>query len=316
MGKFVKRLSAPASSDKHYFSKSNIFYACGYGMPNCTAYAWGRLYEITGKRYTKLYGNAEEWWARAKSAGLETGSTPKLGAIICWRAGNPANGSDGAGHVAVVEEIKSNGDIVTSNSAWKGTNFYTQTIKKSNNYQYSANRPLQGFIYCGVDFDNDVVVEEVKPNPTPTVSSGDLKEGDVIQLRPGCTYHNGVKIPSWVFKKTLYYRGKNNSGIVFSTLQTGAVTGTVKAQDVLNLTQKEESTQPAPTVTPTVTQPTIKEGDLVRLNKGARTFTGTRLAAFVYKRNHVVSEIKGERAVITYGGVTVAAVNIKDLTKV
>lgn len=301
MGKFVKRLSAPASSDKHYFSSSNIFYACGYGMPNCTAYAWGRLYEITGKRYVKLHGNAEEWWAAAKNAGMETGSVPKLGAIICWRAGNPTTGSDGAGHVAVVEEIKSNGDIVTSNSAWKGTNFYTQTLKKSNNYQYSNNRPLQGFIYCGMDFD-DAVEEE----PTP-VPSGDLKEGDVIQLRPGCTYYNGRKIPSWVFNKTLYFRGVRNFGIVFSTLKTGAITGVVKPEDVLNFTKKED---PKPVST------TIEKGDKVRLKKGAKTYTGTNLASFVYNRNHDVKEVTGDRVVITYGGVTVAAVNIKDLTKV
>lgn len=301
MGKFVKRLSAPASSDKHYFSSSNIFYACGYGMPNCTAYAWGRLYEITGKRYVKLHGNAEEWWAAAKNAGMETGSVPKLGAIICWRAGNPTTGSDGAGHVAVVEEIKSNGDIVTSNSAWKGTNFYTQTLKKSNNYQYSNNRPLQGFIYCGMDFD-DAVEEE--PIPVP---SGDLKEGDVIQLRPGCTYYNGRKIPSWVFNKTLYFRGVRNFGIVFSTLKTGAITGVVKPEDVLNFTKKED---PKPVST------TIEKGDKVRLKKGAKTYTGTNLASFVYNRNHDVKEVTGDRVVITYGGVTVAAVNIKDLTKV
>lgn len=310
MGKFVKRLSAPASSDKHYFSNSNIFYACGYGMPNCTAYAWGRLYEITGKRYVKLHGNAEEWWAAAKNAGMETGSVPKLGAIICWRAGNPTTGSDGAGHVAVVEEIKSNGDIVTSNSAWKGTNFYTQTLKKSNNYQYSSNRPLQGFIYCGMDFDNDTVVEEKpKPTPAPTTPSNNLQEGDVIQLRPGCTYYNGKTIPSWVFKKTLYFRGVRSFGIVFSTLKTGAITGVVKAEDVLNLTQKEEPKQPTVSTA-------IKAGDSVRLRKGAKTFTGGNLASFVYNRNHVVKEIAGERVVITYGGVTVAAVNIKDLTKV
>lgn len=61
---------------------------------------------------------------------------------------------------------------------------------------------------------------------------------------------------------------------------------------------------------------TAKVGSTVRLNKGAKTYTGGKLSAFVFKRNHVVSEIKGDRAVITYKGTTVAAVNVADLKPV
>ena len=77
--RFIPRFTAPSHGDKHYYSNENIFYACGYGMPNCTAYAWGRLYELTGKRYTALTGNAEDFIASAVRAGLKTGNTPKLG---------------------------------------------------------------------------------------------------------------------------------------------------------------------------------------------------------------------------------------------
>lgn len=45
-------------------------------------------------------------------------------------------------------------------------------------------------------------------------------------------------------------------------------------------------------------------------------YTGGGLASFVYERDHVVSELNGDRAVITYGGVTVAAVRVSDLTLV
>lgn len=153
MATFKPRLTAPAKTNKNYYSDKNIFYACGYGMPNCTAYAWGRLLELTGKSYDKLCGNAEDWWAVAEKAGLKRGNTPKLGAIVCWKAGKVKNSSDGAGHVAVVEEVKNNGDIVVSNSAWKGTEFYLMTITKASGYVYNASRQLQGFIYCGVEFD-------------------------------------------------------------------------------------------------------------------------------------------------------------------
>ena len=40
--------------------------------------------------------------------------------------------------MAFVEDIKSNGDIVTSNSGYNGSRFFIKTLKKSNNYQYSA----------------------------------------------------------------------------------------------------------------------------------------------------------------------------------
>lgn len=58
----------------------------------------------------------------------------------------------------------------------------------------------------------------------------------------------------------------------------------------------------------------IKVGSSVRLNKGAKTYDGKSLASFVYNRDHVVKEISGDRAVITYGGVVVAAVKLSDLT--
>lgn len=311
MAKFEKRLSAPSKSNKYYYSHSNIFYTSGYGMPNCTAYAWGRVYELTGKRYTALHGNAEDWWPAAKKAGMKTGSTPKLGAICCWRAGVVGNDNDGAGHVAVVEEIKPNGDIVTSNSAWKGTNFYTKTVTKASGYQYSSSRPFQGFIYCGIDFDDDVKVETDNKPSTPTnstvsstkkpVTYENLTEGDIITLNKKATYYDGKKIPSWVFKSTLYFRGVNDNGIIFSTLKTGDITGVVKPQYIENLK---------------TTKTTFKKGDSVKLKAGAKTYTGGKLYDFVYKRTYKLKEVVGDRAVITYGGVTVAAMNVKDLIKV
>ena len=59
---------------------------------------------------------------------------------------------------------------------------------------------------------------------------------------------------------------------------------------------------------------TIKVGSTVKLKKDAKTYTGGKLASFVYSRNHKVKEIKGDRVVITYLGIVIAAVNIKDLT--
>lgn len=61
---------------------------------------------------------------------------------------------------------------------------------------------------------------------------------------------------------------------------------------------------------------TIKAGSVVRMKAGAKTYNGDDLASFVYGRDHTVKEVSGDRAVITYGGVVVAAVNVADLTLV
>lgn len=71
----------------------------------------------------------------------KTGQTPELGAVACF-----LDNSGGAGHVAIVEELKENGDIVTSNSAYESTFFYLDNLLKSNNYNFSGNT-FQGFIY-------------------------------------------------------------------------------------------------------------------------------------------------------------------------
>lgn len=59
--------------------------------------------------------------------------------------------------------------------------------------------------------------------------------------------------------------------------------------------------------------PSVTVGSTVRLKSGAKTYTGGSIADFVYQRDHIVSEIRGDRAVITYNGVTVAAVKVSDL---
>lgn len=66
----------------------------------------------------------------------------------------------------------------------------------------------------------------------------------------------------------------------------------------------------------TASADTIKAGSKVRLKSGAKTYDGKSLASFVYNRDHIVKEVSGKRAVITYGGAIVAAVNVDDLTLV
>ena len=143
MAAFVQRTTAPDESNSFYYA-SNPFYQSGYGLPNCTCYAWGRFWEISDPHRTGVNkptlptGDAGTWIDNAPD--YHTGQTPLLGAVICW------DKPGGAGHVAIVEEILSNGDIVTSNSAWNSTFFYTKTIYKADGYNFGS-YVFQGFIY-------------------------------------------------------------------------------------------------------------------------------------------------------------------------
>lgn len=146
MATFVKRTTAPDTSNSYYYA-NNPFYQSGYGMPNCTAYAWGRFYELSGERPALSLGDAENWYNY--SDGYARGKTPRLGAVIVWAKGAIGDDSDGSGHVAIVEQINADGSIVTSNSAWNSTLFYMQNI--GNDYSLSG-YTFQGFIYNPVNF--------------------------------------------------------------------------------------------------------------------------------------------------------------------
>lgn len=150
---YKKRLTVPSKNNKYYYS-NNVFYKSGYGMPNCTCYAWGRFYEITRIKPKLCTMNAENWYKYKD--GYERGNIPKLGAIAVWSMGKIGNNKDGSGHVAVVEEIYSDGSFLTSNSAYKSTMFYTKKIGKDKRlYNYK----FLGFIYPPIEFNTNKIKE-------------------------------------------------------------------------------------------------------------------------------------------------------------
>lgn len=143
------RDTAPSLDNKHYYSDMNLFYKVRLSPPfssggklikgNCTWYAWGRAWEITGSQPNDagFRGNAYEWWeANKKSGKYEYGSEPRVGSIAVWKSNLPNSG--GCGHVAIVEKIE-NGKIYISESMWDGVTFkYTEIYEKSY---------LDGYIY-------------------------------------------------------------------------------------------------------------------------------------------------------------------------
>ena len=145
--KGVIRYTEPSLDNKHYYSDMNIFYKARLSPPfynggklikgNCTWYAWGRAWEVTGNQPNdaRFIGNAYEWWeANKKSGKYQYGSEPKVGSIAVWKSDLP--GSGGNGHVAVVEKIK-DGKIYISESSWHGGSFrYREIYEKSYLYGY------------------------------------------------------------------------------------------------------------------------------------------------------------------------------------
>lgn len=112
---FTPRLTSKGIYGSEFYYSKNPFESSGYGLPNCTAYAWGRSYEITGVRPSYLpLSDGGTWYPDAVKAGnCALGQKPMLGSVICY-----ASTTGGAGHVAIVEQINSDGSFVISQSGY------------------------------------------------------------------------------------------------------------------------------------------------------------------------------------------------------
>ncbi len=139
---YTPRVNAPDPTDPRYYSDENIFYAADYGMPNCTCYAWGRAYEITGEKPELSPYDACTWYAyNAENSIYDYGDEPQEGAIACF-----AYADGGSGHVAVVEEVADD-TLLLSNSAYSGTEFYLDTVPADDPSGGREGWIFQGYIY-------------------------------------------------------------------------------------------------------------------------------------------------------------------------
>ena len=163
--KFKPVLEVPSKTNKYYIGIKYGGYdralvintKTGSCLPNCCGLVHARWMQSQNqtnyKKYDKLpTGNAENYYGYTKD-GYKRGQTPKVGAIMCWRKGKAGYEKDGAGHVAFVEKVYDNGDVLTSNSAYGGSRYYTKKYLKSKNYYMGTNYVFQGFIYNPTKFD-------------------------------------------------------------------------------------------------------------------------------------------------------------------
>lgn len=130
---YKPRLTAP-DGEPYYTRALNVYSQAGYGMPNCAAYAYGRIYELNGEAPRITGGDAGDWWfINKRNAYYEYGDEARLGAVACW-----------SNHVAVVEEIDG-GAVTVSESHWGGSYFNTKTYY--NMYSHYG-QSFYGYIYA------------------------------------------------------------------------------------------------------------------------------------------------------------------------
>ena len=113
--------------------------------------------------YPSLNCNAENFIERAQKLGLKVSMVPTLGGIMVWQKGNGLSGSDGAGHVAIVERIDNDNQIYTSESAYGSKVFYN-VLRNNNNGRWGQK---EGYIFRGCIIN-------------PAIISSEFKVGDLV----------------------------------------------------------------------------------------------------------------------------------------
>lgn len=187
---FKPRFTIPESGNPYYNTKKNGGYSeaiqgspCEKGLDvlrNCVGYAYGRFNEIVGEGKMVYLApvNAEKFidYMNHKTKGVTSGMTPKLGACMVWQCGATKNGSDGAGHVAIVEQINADGSIITSESGYGAKKaFWTQTRNNSNGrWGESSKYTFLGFIYNPAVTDETPVASIVTPYIEHVVAKGEI----------------------------------------------------------------------------------------------------------------------------------------------
>lgn len=176
MTKLVQRTKAPSRSDEFYGNK-NPFSGGAFDMfdkhkgkqGNCAHYCYGRMSETIGKESKLPTGDADTWLASAKKKGYQTGSEPKIGAIICFiKTSN--------GHIGFIENILSNGDLVVSMSGWASYLFKTVTLTKKSGYKY-LDYKVQGYIYSPIEFEQEKTIDKYTKGTYEVISPRYVRTG-------------------------------------------------------------------------------------------------------------------------------------------
>ena len=170
--------------------------------------------------------------------------------------------------------------------------------------------------YFVFDEAGKVIYPEVKkpeptlaPAPKPVTPTSNFKVGETVKLTANATYSSGATIPQWVKNSTLYVRQINSNGdIVFSTLKTGAITGTTKPNYLVKANAPQTNQNPN----------VIANGDVVYLTEDAKFSNGQSIQKWVFGTKLYARQVRDNGDVIIstqQTGAITGVVNKKYLTK-
>ena len=160
------RNTAPSASNLWYVKTTYGGYnrailinsATGECIPNCVGYSFGRFMEGAGVTSCNLsVGDASTFYGR--NDGYVRGQVPQVGAVMCWGGGYYG----GAGHVCIVEQVIDSNTVITSESNYGGTRWYSKTRYRGADGRWGMSDLFwfQGFIY------NPYASGGVYPPPDP-----------------------------------------------------------------------------------------------------------------------------------------------------
>lgn len=308
------------TGDNKYFKTTRVggYSSCIQGKPkhsiydllsNCVGWACAAFNEYVGLGYEKyhLTCNAENFIERAIASGLSVSKKPVVGGIIVWQKGATLSGSDGAGHVALCYQVD-NADnpsvIWTSESGYGSNTPHWNTRRTNNNGKWGAGT---GYTYRGCIVPPNYVKPTTPPQPSAPVTPGAVGKfniGDKVTINGPLYASSNASSPvgSISNKVTVITRRNDGSAHPYNT------TGDLGWMDESSITKYNE-----PTLQPTPSPEVFNVGDRVAPTRLV-DYNGTHLRQ--YDDSYIISELKGNRAVLKARGQVWAAMRTEDLKHV
>lgn len=313
MGTFTPVTSKPTKSNKYIYlynnSKNGGKSLCITGKPtdptcnvlcNCVGWACGRFNHIynlitgyNGIKYSRFCCNAENFIEVAKSYGLSTGTTPKPGAIMVWQKGTTLKGSDGAGHVAIVEKVISSTQVMTSESGYGNFVFKNKTRSKgTGNWGAGSAYKFRGFIY------NPAVTSSTVNGSTNTSSSSTTNKVSTVarntkvnQIYVSVTNLRVRSTPS-TSGSSIGYASKGYYNYYDTKTANGYTWYRIGTNRWIAHSTSWSKVYPVST--------DFKVGDVVKLTSDATIYgKSTRFASWVYNATLYVRAISGDKITVS-----------------
>lgn len=142
-----------------WFYNANPYYHRGFGLPNCTAYAWGRLSEICNSPCSVTRGNAIDW---ASKQGMTKINSPEQGSCIIYSGGILDSMGRFCGHIGVVEQVYPDGTIDVSMSSYGDYIWRLYRLSPKDGYYVPESYGLTFYGFYMYDGVREVLNEEME----------------------------------------------------------------------------------------------------------------------------------------------------------